>query len=69
MFDLFFQNLAIFITVGMKNLTQKLIREAQSPPTRCVSTQPPEVFEYDPAYKQKVNFDTVCLKRLQRVSG
>lgn len=44
----------------MKNLTQKLIREAQSPPTRCVSTQPPEVFEYDPVYKQKVNIKSLC---------
>ncbi|XP_078311454.1 uncharacterized protein LOC111132750 [Crassostrea virginica] len=41
----------------LKNLTQKLIREAQSPPTRCVSTQLPEVFEYDPSYKQKLTDD------------
>ncbi|XP_062583645.1 uncharacterized protein LOC134245369, partial [Saccostrea cucullata] len=36
---------------GIKRLTPDLVRDAESPPSRCTTDQPPEEFEYDPEYK------------------
>ena len=44
------------LPIRLEEFDPEADREAQSPPTRCVSTQPPEVFEYDPTYKQKVSY-------------
>jgi hypothetical protein len=39
---------------GRKSVTEDLVRNAESPPTRCESIRPPEGFQHDPEYRQPV---------------